>query len=467
MSTDRTTFPDPLEIQAHLDEQVRGQAPAKRHLAVAIYNHYLGQFISKSTRSSSQHLLLLGPEGVGKTFLVQKAAEMLGVPWIHADASSLVQPAMAGEALQRITGALIQRAGGDFQQAQKGIVLIDQLDLCRRTIPGPGDPGIAVQDAILTLMDGIVMRHPQAPGASLDTSRLLFICCGSFAELSAVVLDRIGDDDRIGFQGDEEEEGDEDETSISLNDLITRKDLVALGLGEELTARFGHISMLNALTEEDFVHILERMENGIITEKKKFWKAHGIELEFDAEALQCIAATAMELGEGARGLHGIVEKVLDPIDHRPVELARAGIGRIQIDCSCVVEGTEPPMFKSESGDAATSIDQMLTEAWTGLQPAERSHSESPIPIDPAILAMPVENTIAAIRQMEMAMGRLGLTTEQDRTWRQLLKKYPNKGMQVILQLLAHAQKSGMSLGALCDAIKKLDGDVPAVLESIA
>jgi len=469
MTKDRTTFPDPLEIQAHLDEQVRGQGPAKRTLAVAIYNHYLTQHISPSPRPSGQHLLLLGPEGVGKTFLVQKAAEMIGVPWIHADASSLVQPAMAGEALQRITGALIQRAGGDFQQAQKGIVVIDQLDLCRRTIAGPGDPGIAVQDAILTLMDGIVMRHPQAPGASLDTSHLLFICCGSFAELSAVVLDRLGDDDPIGFQGeDDDDDDDEKETqqTIALNDLIHRKDLVALGLGEELTARFGNISLLDTLTEDDFVHILEQMESGIIPEKKRLWKAHGIDLEFDQEALQCIASLAVEMGEGARGLHGIVEKVLDPIDHRPVELAKAGIGRIQIDCSCVQQGTEPPMFKSEGDGAVTSIGEMLTELWTTLQPVERSNSQSPIPIDPAILAMPVENIVAAIRQMEMAMGRLGLTTEQDRTWRELLKKHPGNGMQVILQLLAHAQKSGMSLGALCDAINKLDGDVAVVLESI-
>ncbi|HIG06286.1 MAG TPA: AAA family ATPase [Planctomycetes bacterium] len=463
MTTDRSTFPDPLEIHAHLDQQVRGQDHAKRYLAVAIYNHFISQHLEANFRNSPQHLLLLGPEGVGKTFLVQKAAEWLGVPWIHADASSLVQSAIAGEALQRITGALIQRAGGDFAQAQKGIVLIDQLDQCRRTVAGPGDPGMAVQDAILALMDGIVMRHPQAPGQSLDTAGLLFICCGSFPELREVIIDRIGDDERIGFQSEDEDDPDDDTPQIILNDLIARQDLVSLGLGEELAARFGHISLLDSLTEKDFVYILDQMETSIIGEKKKFWAAHGIELSFNKEAMQSIASLAMDSGEGARGLHGIVERVLDPIDHRPVELARAGIRSIEIDRSCVEDGTEPPM---KSGKGNDLVDQMLAEVWSKLQPQGNESAVLPIAIDAAILSIPVAGLTEAIRQLEMALGRLGLTTEQDRTWRSLIKKYPGEGQRVILQLLATIQQAGSSLPALCDQLEKNNGDLVETIGSI-
>ena len=343
-------------------------------------------------------------------------------------------------------------------------MLIDQLDQCRRTMPGPGDPGMAVQDAILALMDGIVMRHPQAPGQSLDTSGLLFICCGSFPELLEVIVNRIGDDERIGFQSDEDADADGDTQQITINDLIARRDLVTLGLGEELAARFGHISLLDSLTEEDLVYILDQLENSIIGEKKRFWAAHGIELNFNEEAMQSIASLAMASGEGARGLHGIVERVLDPIDHRPVELARAGIRSIVIDRSCVEDGTEPPMKTGEDGDHL--VDQMLAEVWSKLQPQSGEGEVFPIAIDAAILAIPLAGMAEAIGQLEMSLGRLGLTTDQDRTWRSWIKKYPGEGQRVILQLLAIIQQAGSNLATLCDQLEKNNGDLVETIESI-
>ncbi|MEC9477203.1 MAG: AAA family ATPase [Planctomycetota bacterium] len=465
MTTDRSTFPDPIEIQAQLDKQIQGQTRAKRDLAVAIYNHYITQHLSPESDATPQHLLLLGPAGVGKSFLVQQAAELLGVPWIHADASSLVQPVLAGEEVERIIGALVQRAGGDFNHAQKGIILIDRLDTCRRTIAGPGDPGIAVQDSLLAMMDGLVMNHRDPSVGTLDTSGILFICCGSFPEITEVVLGRLGEDDRIGFQAEEDDDGDQ--TNLIINDVIERTDLVTLGIGPELAARFGNISLLKELDEDDFIHILDKMEHGIIAQKKRFWAEHGIDLNFEEGALRAIARKARQAGEGARGLHGIVERVLDPIDHRPVEMARAGIERIDINEACVDEKAEPPTHRSTDGGTAGQVDRLLTEVWTSLQIDPDTEQEAPIAIDPAIQALPVAGLAAAIAQMEMALGRLGLTTEQDRTWRELLKKYPNKGMQIILQLLAQTQKSGVSLGTLCDAIKKTEGDLAAALDSIS
>lgn len=466
MTSNRATFPDPLEIQAHLDEQIRGQKRAKRELSVAIYNHYVTAHLSPKGAVTPQHLLLIGPAGVGKSFLVQKVAEMLGVPWIHADAASLVQPVMSGEEVERIIGALIQRAGGDFGHAQKGIILIDRLDSCRRTIVGPADPGIAVQDSLLAMMDGLVMNHRGPAGGTLNTSGILFICCGSFSELRKVILDRLGEDERIGFQAKEDDDEEGHDSTMALNDLIERRDLVTMGIGEELAARFGNISLLKELDEDDFIHILDKMENSIITHKKQFWASHGIDLNFEKDALRAIARKARETEEGARGLHGIVEKVLDPIDHRPVELARAGIVRIDITESCVEKGTEPPMHEGTGENSSEKLEQLLAEVWSSLQHSTTSLDTFPIPIDPAILALPIFSLAPTIAQMEMALGRLGLSTDQDRTWRALLKKYPKEGLQVILQLLARAQQSGVSLGALCDAIDKNDGDLAATLDSL-
>ena len=463
MTSNRATFPDPLEIQAHLDEQIRGQNRAKRDLSVAIYNHYVNGHLSPDGTSTPQHLLLIGPSGVGKSFLVQKVAEMLGVPWIHSDAASLVQPVMSGEEVERILGALIQRAGGDFKNAQKGIILIDKLDSCRRTIVGPVDPGIAVQDSLLAMMDGLIMKHRDPSGGTLDTSGILFICCGAFPELPEVVLDRLGEDDRIGFQT---EDDDDEDMTLALNDLLERRDLVTMGIGEELASRFGSISLLKELGEDDFIHIVDKMDNSIIAHKKRFWASHGIELNFEEGALRAIARKAKETGEGARGLHGIVEKVLDPIDHRPVELARSGIERIDIAESCVEEGTEPTMHQGAGKSPSEKTEQLLTEVWASLQHSTEITDAPPISIDPAILALPISSLAPAVAQMEMALGRLGLTTEQDRTWRELLKRYPKEGLQVILQLLARAQQSGSSLPVLCDLIKKNGGDLAATLDSL-
>ncbi|MGE4619331.1 MAG: AAA family ATPase [Planctomycetota bacterium] len=469
MTSNRTSFPDPIEIQAHLDGEITGQARAKRDLAVAIYNHYIAKHTDGENTVAPQHLLLIGPAGVGKSFLVQAAAEMLGVPWIHADASSLVQPVMAGEELERIIGGLIQRSGGDFDRAQKGIILIDQLDSCRRTISGPGDPGIAVQDALLAMMDGLVMKQKDSGETTLDTSGILFICCGSFPELPEIMLNRIDDDERIGFQSEESDDDDATDkptNDLDLNDIIERKDLVMLGIGEELASRFGSISLLNKLNEKDFVHILKKLDNSIIVQKKKFWAHHGIDLHFDDGSLKAIAAKAEQSDEGARGLHGIIERVLDPIDHRPVELARSGVIKIEINEACVNEGVDPQMQTASESGANEKLESLLTDAWSSLKSTSGSSENSAIPIDPAIHSMPLSNVVVAVDQLEMSMGRLGLNTQQDRTWRALRKTFEGEGRRVILQLLARAQQVGISLAQLCEALEQHQGDLVATLQKI-
>ena len=456
--SDRSAFPDPMEIWNHLELHVRGQEHAKREISVAVYNHYLNHHLFKDSRPQGQHLLLAGPEGVGKTFLVQKTAEFLGVPWVQVDASSLVQPAMAGQALQGITDALLHRAGGDLNLAQHGIVLIDRLDHCLRTSSSPGDPGLAVQEALMTLMDGVILQNKEEPQNRLDTSRLLFICCGAFPWIQAAVEERLEEGSRIGFQIDEESE-----STTHIRDLIQKSDLVTLGLSDELASRFNKVSLLNPLGTSDFVHLLKEMQNGILSQKITFWKAHGIDLKFTEAALEAIAEQAQAMGDGARALNGLIEKILDPIDHRIAELARKGVQEIEYDRSHIENGSLPQITQS---DSTSSLEPLLQSVWAGFQAEEAQQPDSVIPIEPSIMAMPIANAGAALEQLELSMGRLALTAEQDKTWRAIRRKYVGEGQRVLLQLLARAQQAGVSLSFLCEAIQQSEGDLLLALKKI-
>ena len=456
--SDRSAFPDPMEIWNHLELHVRGQEHAKREISVAVYNHYLNQHLFRDSKPLGQHLLLAGPEGVGKTFLVQKTAEFLGVPWVQVDASSLVQPALAGQALQGITDALLHRSGGDLNLAQHGIVLIDRLDHCLRTSPSPGDPGLAVQEALMTLMDGVILQNKEEPQTRLDTSRLLFICCGAFPWIQAAVEERLEEGSKIGFQI-----GEEPESTTHIRDLIQKSDLVTLGLSEELASRFNKVSLLNPLDTADFVHLLKEMQDGVLSQKIAFWKAHGIELNFTEDALNAIAEKAQEMGDGARSLNALVEKILAPVDHRIAELARQGIRGIEFDRSHIESGSIPHLTP---GQANASLDQLLQSVWSDFQPTETQAPDSIIPIEPSIMAMPLANVGAALEQLELSMGRLALTAEQDKTWRAIRRKHVGEGQRVLLQLLARAQQAGVSLSYLCEAIQQSEGDLLAALKKI-
>lgn len=459
--SDRSTFPDPMEIWNFLELHVRGQEHAKREISVAVYNHYLNHHLFRDSRPLGQHLLLAGPEGVGKTFLVQKTAEFLGVPWIQVDASSLVQPALSGQALQGITDALLHRAGGDLNLAQHGIVLIDRLDHCLRTSSSPGDPGLAVQEALVTLMDGVVLRHKEEPQSQLDTAGLLFICCGAFPWIQTAVEERLDEGSRIGFQIDEEPSD-----STHIRDLIRKEDLVTLGLSDELASRFNKVSLLNQLTTSDFVHLLKEMDNGVLSQKKTFWKAHGIELSFSESALEAIAEQAQGLGDGARSLNGLIEKVLDPIDHRITELSKSGVRGIEFDREHIEQGGQPKLLTPDQGESDSPLEKLLQSVWAGFQIQEQKQIDSVIPIESSIMSMPLANVGASLDQLELSMGRLSLTAAQDKTWRSIRRQFGGEGQRVLLQLLARAQQASVSLAFLCEAIEQCEGDLLSSLKQI-
>ena len=456
--SERITFPDPMEIWNYLELHVRGHEHAKRELSVAVYNHFLNQHLFSDSRPLGQHLLLAGPEGVGKTFLVQKTAEFLGVPWIQVDASSLVQPALAGQALKGITDALLHRSGGDLDLAQLGIVLVDRLDECLRTTSSPGDPGMAVQEALVTLMDGVVLRHLEEPQSQLDTARLLIICCGAFPWIQEAVEERLEDGSRIGFKI-----GEEPQESVHIRDLIQKSDLVTLGLSDELASRFNKVSLLNPLTTDDFVQLLKEMEIGVLSEKRVLWKAHGIELEFSDSAVEIIAETAHELGEGARSLNALIEKLFDPIDHRIAELARSGVKRVAIDWQDI---DSQASLHLEKGSGESPVEELLQAVWAEFQSEVQGSQDSVIPIEPSIMAMPLSSVSTALEQLELSMGRLGLTSKQDKTWRKVRREHGGEGQRVLLQLLARAQQTGVTLSFLCDSIQQSEGDLLGALKEI-
>lgn len=310
----------------------------------------------------------------------------------------------------------------------------------------------------MTLMDGVILQNKEEPQNRLDTSRLLFICCGAFPWIQAAVEERLEEGSRIGFQIDEEPE-----STTHIRDLIQKSDLVTLGLSDELASRFNKVSLLNPLSTSDFVHLLKEMQDGVLSQKIAFWNAHGIELNFTEEALEAIAEQAQAMGDGARALNGLIEKILDPIDHRIAELVRKGVEGIEFDRPHIESGGQPKIVQ---GDSGSSLEPLLQAVWSDFQTQEASQLDSIIPIEPSIMAMPLSNVGAALEQLELSMGRLALTAEQDKTWRAIRRKHVGEGQRVLLQLLARAQHAGVSLSFLCEAIQQSEGDLLLSLKKI-
>ena len=248
--------------------------------------------------------------------------------------------------------------------------------------------------------------------------------------------------------------------------MIRKEDLVTLGLSDELASRFNKVSLLNQLTTSDFVHLLKEMDNGVLSQKKTFWKAHGIELSFSESALEAIAEKAQELGDGARSLNGLIEKVLDPIDHRITEFSKNGVRKIEFDREHIETGSLPILHKVDQGEDNSPLEQLLQSVWADFQIQEQKQPESVIPIESSIMAMPLANVSAALDQLELSMGRLSLTAAQDKTWRSIRRQHGGEGLRVLLQLLARAQQAAVSLSFLCEAIQQCEGDLLSSLKKI-
>lgn len=290
----------PYELKSELDKYVIGQDEAKKALAVAAYNHYKridsGDRIVEINKSN---VLMWGPSGSGKTYLIQTLAGLLDVPFVIGDATTLTKAGYIGDDVETVIQRLLERADGNVEKAEKGIVYIDEIDKVAKDV-GDRDPGgRAVQEGLLKLMedrDVVISGGPTGKNSTVNTKDILFIFGGAFVSLEN---DKKGS--RIGFLGAESQD---DATEKE----ITHEDFITYGLIPEFVGRIPVITRLSGLKKENLVEILTKPKNAVIKQYQALFKMDGIQLTFDEDAVDYIAEQAMKKKTGARGLKGIIEK---------------------------------------------------------------------------------------------------------------------------------------------------------------
>jgi ATP-dependent Clp protease ATP-binding subunit ClpX len=370
---DISSLPKPREIYGVLDEYVIGQESAKRTLSVAVYNHYkrvqMMHADDAEIELQKSNILLLGPTGCGKTLLAQTLARILNVPFAIADATALTEAGYVGEDVENILLKLIQAADYDVKKAETGIIYIDEVDKIARKADNPSITrdvsGEGVQQALLKILEGTSAsvppqggrKHPHQEFLSIDTTNVLFICGGAFANLDKVIERRIGHKG-VGFGAAIQPKRTKDDGEIFESCLP--EDLVQYGLIPEFIGRLPVMSAVHQLTHDDLVAILTEPRNALVKQFHRFFHFDGIELVFSDDALIAIAERALERETGARGLRSIIEEVLLEVQF---ELpSRRDVKKCVVTRETIEKGLTPTLVTEAVADEPDVAVETLEEA---------------------------------------------------------------------------------------------------------
>lgn len=339
-------LPKPEQIVAHLNKHIIGQEDAKKVLAVALYNHYkrIENPVYNNVELEKSNILLLGPTGSGKTLLAKSLAKIMNVPFAVADATALTEAGYVGEDVESILSRLLAAANYDIELAQRGIIYIDEIDKIARksesSTMGRDVSGEGVQQGLLKILEGAEVYVPLKGSRKnsttetvlFDTTHVLFVCGGAFVGLVPDSNTKKGN--KVGFSSAQADEAKKFK--------VDQKALIHYGIIPEFIGRIPVIAQLHELSQEQMIQILQEPDNALIKQFQALFEMDGIALKFNNDALKAIAEKAVERGVGARGLRGIIEEVMLPLQYSCP--SKEALESCTITQAVVKDPTKEPIF---------------------------------------------------------------------------------------------------------------------------
>ena len=369
---DIKNIPAPHKIKAKLDEYVIGQDQAKKVMSVAVYNHYkrVATDTMDDIEIEKSNILLLGPTGSGKTYLVKTLAKLLDVPLAIADATSLTEAGYIGDDIESVVSKLLAAAGNDVEKTEHGIIFIDEIDKIakKKNTTSRDVSGESVQQGMLKLLEGSNVEVPVGAGSknamvpltTVNTRNILFICGGAFPDLEEIITQRLNKQTSIGFDADLKDKYEDDPNILS---NVTVEDLKKFGMIPEFLGRLPIICTLQALTKDMLIQILKEPKNAILKQYQKLLALDEVDLQFDDSALEAIAEKALEKDTGARALRAIIEEfMLDIMYEIPKD---ENIGRVTITRD-YIDGKASPLIEIRGDSIQPKLPVFNTEQATSV-----------------------------------------------------------------------------------------------------